>query len=72
MGSGGRIESNSHQLARIGEKKIFHELEVHHAQKVGINRFWAQEAQMSLTAISSRKSVRRKFFMNSTYIMSRK
>ena len=72
MVSGGRNESNSHQLARIGEKKIFHELEVHHAEKVGINRFWAQEAQMSLTAISSRKSARRKFFMNSTYIMSRK
>ena len=26
----GRNESNSHQLARIGEKKIFHELDVHH------------------------------------------
>ena len=33
-----------------GEKKIFHELDVHHVQKVGIKRFWAQEAQMSLTA----------------------
>ena len=30
LGSGGRIESNSYQLARIGEKKIFHELDVHH------------------------------------------
>ena len=47
MGSGGRHESNSHQLARIGERKIFHELEVHHAQKVGIKRFCAQEAKMS-------------------------
>ena len=27
-GSGGRNESNSHELARIGEKKIFHELDV--------------------------------------------
>ena len=27
---------------------------------------------MSLTAISSHESARRKFFMNSTYIMSRK
>ena len=27
---GGRTESNSHELARIGEKKIFHELDVHH------------------------------------------
>ena len=30
LGSGGRNESNSHQLAKIGEKKIFHELDVHH------------------------------------------
>ena len=30
MDSGGRNESNTHQLARIGEKKIFHELDVHH------------------------------------------
>ena len=35
-----------------GEKKISHELDVHHVQKVGIKRFWAQEAEMSLTAIS--------------------
>ena len=30
LGSGGRNESNSHQLARISEKKIFDELDVHH------------------------------------------
>ena len=60
------IESNIHQLARIGEKKIFHELDVHYVQKVGINRFWAQESEMSLTAISSLESARRKIFMNST------
>ena len=30
LGSGGRNESNSHQLARVCEKKIFHELNVHH------------------------------------------
>ena len=30
MRSGGRNESNSHQVARIGEKKIFHELDIHH------------------------------------------
>ena len=29
LGSGGRNESNSHVLARIGEKKIFNELDVH-------------------------------------------
>ena len=30
---------NSHQLPRIGEKKIFHELDVHHVEKVGIDVF---------------------------------
>ena len=34
--------------------------------------FWAQEAEMSLTGICSPESSRRKFFMNSKYIMSRK
>ena len=67
-----RNEFNSYQLAGIGEKKIFHELDVHHVQKVGIKRFWAQEAEMTLTAISLLESATRKFFMNSTYIMSRK
>ena len=72
MGSGDRNESNRHLLAGIGQKKIFHELEVHHVGKVGIKRFWAQEAVMSLTGICSPESARRKFFMNSKYIMSRK
>ena len=72
LGSGGGNESNSNQLALIREKKIFPELDVHHFYKVGIKRFWAQEAEMSLTAISSLKSARRKFFMNSKYFMSRK
>ena len=72
MASRGRNESNSHQLVRIGEKKIFHELDVHHVQKVGMNRFGAQETEMSLTVISSLELARRKFLMNSTYIMSRK
>ena len=58
-------------IARIGEKKIFHEVDVHHVYKVGITCFWAQNAKMSLTAISSLES-RRKFFMNSTKIMSTK
>ena len=39
MGSGGRNDPNSHKLARIDENKIFHELDVHHVQKVGIKRF---------------------------------
>ena len=30
LGSGGRNESNSNQLARIREQKIFPELDVHH------------------------------------------
>ena len=72
MGSGCENESNSHQLARIGEKKIFHELEVHHVYKVRITCFWAQGAKMSLTANTPVESARRKFFMNSTYIMSTK
>ena len=62
MGSGGQNESNSHQLARIDENKIMCELDVHHVLKVGIKRFWAPEAEMSLTAISSPESARRKFF----------
>ena len=52
MTSGSRNESNSHQLARIGEKKIFHELDVHQVYKVGMKRFWAEEAEMSQTTIS--------------------
>ena len=39
LGSGGRNESNNHELAGIGEKKIFHALDVHLVQKVGINVF---------------------------------
>ena len=38
----------------------------------GNKRFWAQEAEMTLTPISSLESARKKFFMNSTYIMTRK
>ena len=30
LGSGGRNESNSHQLAQIGDKKTFHELDPEH------------------------------------------
>ena len=74
MGSGCQNESNSHQLAGVNEKKIFREkifceLDVHHIYKVGITCFWAQDAKMSLTANTPLESGRRKFFMNSTYIM---
>ena len=72
MRAGDRNESNSHQLAGMGEKKIFHEPDVHHVKKVEIKRFSAKEAEMSRTAMSSLESARGKFFMNSTHIMSRK
>ena len=39
LGSRGRNESKSHELARIGEKKIFREIDAHHCYKVGIKRF---------------------------------
>ena len=52
MRSRGQNESNSHPLARIGEKKIFHETDVHHVYKVGIKRFCAQDAEISLTAMN--------------------
>ena len=71
-GSGCQNVSNTHQLARIASKKIFHEPDVNYVYKEGITCFWAQDAKMSLTAISSLESARRKFFMNSTYIMSTK
>ena len=43
------------------ENKSFHELDVHHVYKVGIKRYWAQEAEMTLTAISSLVSARKTF-----------
>ena len=72
LGSRCQNESNSDQLARIGEKKIFHELDVHHVYKVGITCSWAQDAKMRLIANTPLDLARRKFFMNSTYIMSTK
>ena len=72
LGSGCKNESNSHQLARIGSKKIFHEHDVHDVYKVGITCFWAQDAKMGLTVISSLESARKTFFITSTYIMSTK
>ena len=62
MGSGGQNESNSHPLARISEKKIFHEVDVHHVWKVGIKRFWAQQAEVSLTAIQLAQIGKKKNF----------
>ena len=59
-------------LLEYGEKNIFRELDVHHVEKVGIKRFCAQDAELSLTAMRLLESARRKFFMNSTYIMPTK
>ena len=72
MSSGSRNESNSYQLARIGEKKSFHEIDVHHHCIAGMKPFSAEEAEMSLRSISSFESARTKFFMNSAYIVSTK
>ena len=63
-------EENFSSTRRTEEN--FHELDVHHVYKVGITSFWAQDAKMSLTANTPLESARRKFFMNSTYIMSTK
>ena len=61
LGSGDRNDSNTAQFARIGEKKIFDELGVHHVYKVGIKRFWAYEAEMTVTPISSLEWARKYF-----------
>ena len=61
LGSGDRNVSNTHQFAPIGEKNLFHEFDVHDVCKVGIKRFWAQQAEMSLTHISWLESARRYF-----------
>ena len=72
LGSRDRDDSNTALFASIAEKKIFDEFDVHHVYKVGIKRLWAYEAEMTLTPISSLESAKKKFLMNSTYIMSRK
>ena len=69
MGSGGRNECKSNHLVRNGEKKIFRELDVHHVQKVGIKRFCSHDPEMSLTAISSLETAKRRFSMNDTQNM---
>ena len=44
---------------KSARRKFLHELDVDHVLKVGIKRFWAQDAEMSLTANSWQKSLRR-------------
>ena len=57
LGSGCQNESNSQQLARIGEKKIFHELDVPDVDNSrNQTSLSAQDAKMSLTAVSSLES----------------
>ena len=55
------IDSSTAQFAQIGEKKFFDEVDVHQVQKVGIKRFWAEEAEMTLTPICSLESARKLF-----------
>ena len=55
-------QSNNHQRAGIGKKKLFLELDEHHIKKVGIKRFLAQEAKMNVTAISSLPIGKNKIF----------
>ena len=45
LGSGCQNESNSHQLARIGSKKISHELDVNYVYKDGITCFLGSGCQ---------------------------
>ena len=45
LGSGCQNESNSHQLARISEKKIFHELDVHHVLQCSNHLFLGSGCQ---------------------------
>ena len=52
--------------------KIFHELDVHHVKKVGAKRFLSSGGRTESNGHLPDESARRKFFMNSTYIMSRK
>ena len=56
------MSASSHQLARIGaRRKFFMNSKYIMSTKVGISRFWAQDAKMSLTAISSLESARGKY-----------
>ena len=52
VSSEGPNESNSHYLVATSEMKIFYAHDLHHVQKVGIKRFCAQRAEISLTAVS--------------------
>ena len=49
-------------LESARDKKIFHELDVHHVKKAGIKRFWAQEVEMTPTPISSLDQREKKYF----------
>ena len=68
MGSGGRNEPNSVELARIGEKKIFHELDVHHLES-GNQTFLGSGGRNESKCHELEGIGEKKLFMNSTYIM---
>ena len=68
MGSGGRNEPNSVELARIGEKKIFHELDVHHVES-GNQTFLSSGGRNESKCHELARIGEKKFSMNSTYIM---
>ena len=57
----GRNDSNTYQFAPIGEKKIFMNSTYIMSRKVESNLFRAQEAEMTLTPISSLESARKNF-----------
>ena len=46
----------ANSLLEWASGKYFNELDVHHVKKVGMKRFWAQEAKMSLTANGSARN----------------
>ena len=49
-------------LRESARKKTFYELDVHHVQKVGIKRFWAQEIEMTLQPSVRANQREKKFF----------
>ena len=72
MGSGGQNDSNTHQFARISEKKYLMNATYIMSRKWESNVFGLRGGEMTLTPINLLESARKIFFINSTYIMSRK
>ena len=81
MSLGGRNQSNSHQLARVGEKIVFHEARrtscLENSNQMFLASGGRNESNSHQLARTRRRkffmnSRRRKFFMNSANIMSTK